>query len=68
MGFIEGVKERCLPVRMAILENPFVVGIGQGHLDVELMNGNEGVLGGSGDVAEQARGAGSYIREVYYVY
>ncbi len=35
MGFIEGVEERCLPVRRAILEHPFVVGLGQGDLDVE---------------------------------
>ena len=35
MGFIEGVEERCLPVRRAILAHPFVVGIGQGDLDVE---------------------------------
>ena len=35
MGFIEGVEERCLPVRRAILEHPFVTGIGRGDLDVE---------------------------------
>ena len=35
MGFIEGVEERALPIRKAILEHPFVVGIGHGDLDVE---------------------------------
>ena len=35
MGFIEGVEERALPIRQAILEHPFVVGIGRGDLDVE---------------------------------
>ncbi len=35
MSFIEGVEGRCLPVRTAILEHPFVRGIGQGDLDVE---------------------------------
>jgi thiaminase/transcriptional activator TenA len=35
MGFIEGVEERALPIRQAILEHPFVQGIGQGDLDVE---------------------------------
>ena len=35
MGFIEGVEQRSLPVRQAILEHPFVRGIGQGDLDVE---------------------------------
>jgi len=35
MGFIEGVEERCAPVRRAILEHPFVRGIGDGDLDVE---------------------------------
>ncbi len=33
MHFIEGVEERCLPVRRAILEHPLAVGIGQGDLD-----------------------------------
>ena len=35
MGFIEGVEERALPIRQAILEHPFVQGIGQGDLDVD---------------------------------
>ena len=35
MGFIEGVEERALPIRQAILEHPFVRGIGAGDLDVE---------------------------------
>ena len=35
MGFIDGVEERALPVRQAILEHPFVQGIGRGDLDVE---------------------------------
>ena len=35
MGFIEGVEERALPIRRAVLEHPFVQGIGQGDLDVE---------------------------------
>ena len=35
MGFIEGVEQRSLPIRQAILEHPFVRGIGQGDLDVE---------------------------------
>ena len=35
MGFIEGVEERALPIRQAILEHPFVRRIGQGDLDVE---------------------------------
>ena len=35
MGFIEGVEERALPVRQAILQHPFVQGIGRGDLDLE---------------------------------
>ncbi len=35
MGFIESVEEHCLPIRRAILEHPFVQGIGQGDLDEE---------------------------------
>ena len=35
MSFIEGVEERALPIRQAILEHPFVRGIGAGDLDVE---------------------------------
>lgn len=35
MGFIEGVEERSLPVRQAILRHPFVQGIGRGDLDLE---------------------------------
>ena len=35
MGFIEGVEQNSLPIRQAILEHPFVRGIGQGDLDVE---------------------------------
>ncbi len=35
MSFIQGVEERALPVRQAILQHPFVVGIGQGDLDVQ---------------------------------
>ena len=35
MSFIEGVEQRALPIRQAILRHPFVVGIGQGDLDVE---------------------------------
>ena len=35
MSFIDGVEERCLPLRQAILEHPFVRGIGRGDLDVE---------------------------------
>ncbi|CAI8004319.1 Aminopyrimidine aminohydrolase [Geodia barretti] len=35
MSFIEGVEERSLPIRQAILEHPFVRGIGRGDLDVE---------------------------------
>ena len=35
MGFIEGVEQRALPVRQAILNHPFVRGIGDGNLDVE---------------------------------
>ena len=34
MGFIDEVEERSLPIRRAILEHPFVRGIGQGDLDV----------------------------------
>ena len=35
MSFIEGVEQRALPIRQAILDHPFVRGIGQGDLDVE---------------------------------
>ncbi len=35
MSFIDGVEERSLPIRQAILEHPFVRGIGEGGLDVE---------------------------------
>ena len=35
MVFIEGVEERALPVRRAILEHPFVQGIGNGDLDLD---------------------------------
>ncbi len=35
MGFIDGVEERALPVRQAILEHPFVQGIGRGDLDLD---------------------------------
>ena len=35
MGFIDGVEERALPVRRAILEHPFVRGIGRGDLDLD---------------------------------
>ena len=35
MGFIDGVEERALPIRQAILEHPFVQGIGRGDLDIE---------------------------------
>ena len=35
MSFIEGVEQRALPVRQAILDHPFVRGIGNGDLDVE---------------------------------
>ena len=34
MSFIDGVEQRSLPIRRAILEHPFVRGIGQGDLDV----------------------------------
>ena len=34
MSFIDGIEERCLPIRQAILEHPFVRGIGRGDLDV----------------------------------
>ena len=35
MSFIDGIEERALPVREAILQHPFVRGIGDGDLDVE---------------------------------
>lgn len=35
MSFIDGVEERALPIREAILQHPFVRGIGDGDLDVE---------------------------------
>ena len=35
MSFIDGVEERSLPIRQAILDHPFVQGIGRGDLDVE---------------------------------
>ena len=35
MSFIDGVEERSLPIRQAILDHPFVRGIGRGDLDVE---------------------------------
>ena len=35
MSFIDGVEERALPIRQAILAHPFVRGIGSGDLDVE---------------------------------
>ncbi len=34
MSFIEGVEERALPIRNAILQHPFVLGIGRGDLDL----------------------------------
>ena len=35
MAYIDGVEERALPIRQAILDHPFVQGIGRGDLDVE---------------------------------
>ncbi len=35
MSFIEGVEARSFPIRRAILEHPFVQGIGRGDLDAE---------------------------------
>lgn len=35
MGFIENVEQRAQPIRQAILEHPFVQGIGRGDLDPE---------------------------------
>ena len=35
MAYIDSVEERALPIRQAILDHPFVQGIGRGDLDVE---------------------------------
>ena len=35
MVFIDGVEQRALPIRQAILDHPFVRGIGRGDLDAE---------------------------------
>ena len=36
MGFAEDIEERALPIRQAILSHPFITGVGDGSLPVEI--------------------------------